>query len=65
MEEAEPITTNEIADVKVPTKAIAASSSLYCIIFIPNRIRNSDTNLFMVWKIPIFSGLKQKGLSMT
>lgn len=58
MEEVELIIINEIVDVKVLMKVIVVLFSLYCIIFILNRIRNFDINLFMVWKIFIFSGLK-------
>lgn len=58
MEEVELIIINEIVDVKVLMKVIVVLFSLYCIIFILNRIRNLDINLFMVWKIFIFSGLK-------
>lgn len=58
MEEVELIIINEIVDVKVLMKVIVVLFSLYCIIFILNRIRNFDINLFIVWKIFIFSGLK-------
>lgn len=58
MEEVELIIINEIVDVKVLMKVIVVLFSLYCIIFILNRIRNFDINLFMVWKIFIFSELK-------
>lgn len=58
MVEVELIIINEIVDVKVLMKVIVVLFSLYCIIFILNRIRNFDINLFMVWKIFIFSGLK-------
>lgn len=64
VEEADPIIAKETTEVIVPTKAMAESLSLYCIIFIPNKIKNSDTILLLVWKIPINTGSKQKGVFM-